>query len=267
MNKAIFSGPAAVTAIRRQPSGYVDIDISCDAIASGGRPGQFVMLRLPLLYDPILPRPFDIVATSPGEGTFRLIIKIVGKATGLLESLRLDDRLDITGPLGDPISDYNCSSLALLVRGCGAAAVLSFLVEAKKHGIVTQTVLSASTASKFILRKEIEALSDNLILATDDGSAGEKALGSEVLKRLVRKTPVERIYSCGGGPFYLPDLLELDGQGQAPVWLFLESYMACGFGHCHGCAVKKRSGGYALVCREGPLFRLSDIEEPCPIYQ
>jgi dihydroorotate dehydrogenase electron transfer subunit len=267
VNNTVISETAAVTAIRRQPAGYIDLDLSSRAIATHSRPGQFVMLRLPERRDPILPRPFDVVSTSPRTGTFRLIIKIAGRATVLLEALRAGDSLEITGPLGKPITDFTCASLALLVRGCGAAAVLSFLEETKKRGIVTHTILSASTAEKFILKNEIEALSDRLILATDDGSAGEKALGSTILKRLVGESSVERIYSCGGGPFYLPDLRELDRSGRAPVWLFLESYMACGFGHCHGCAVKKSGGGYSLVCQDGPLYKLADIEEPCPIYQ
>ncbi len=267
MNNTAISEAAAVTAIRRQPVGYLDIDLSSQAIAARSRPGQFVMLRLPGWRDPLLPRPFDIVSASPRTGTFRLIIKIVGRATGLLEALRVGDTLEITGPLGKPITDFNCTSLALLVRGCGAAAVLAFLEETKKRGIATHTILSAATAARFILKNEIEAFSDRLILATDDGSAGEKALGSTILKRLAGETKVDRIYSCGGGPFYLPDLRELDRSGRAPVWLFLESYMACGFGHCHGCAVKKSGGGYSLVCQDGPLFKLADIEEPCPIYQ
>lgn len=263
----IVSGPVIVSAVRRQPEGYVDIDLSSPAIARTGGAGQFVMLRLPRRLDPILPRPFDIVSCSPETGTFRLIIKIVGKATELLESLGAGDTLEVTGPLGKPITDYNCRSLALLVRGCGAAAVLTFLDEAKKRRVRTTTILSAATASKFILKDEIEALTDRLILATDDGSAGEKALGSALLKRVVGESPVERIYSCGGGPFYLPDLRDLNQHGEAPVWLFLESYMACGFGHCHGCAVQLKNGGYGLVCQDGPLFKLGDIEEPCPIYQ
>jgi NAD(P)H-flavin reductase len=267
VNTTIFSGRAAVSAIRREPRGYLDIDIACPNVAIRGGPGQFVMLRPPLLNDPLVPRPFDIVSTSPVAGTFRLIIKIVGRATGLLESLREGDGLDITGPLGAPITDYACSSLALLVRGCGAAAVLAFLAEAKKRKIAVHTVLSAASADRFILRRELEELSDSLLLVTDDGSAGEQALGSAVLKRLVQRTPVDRIYSCGGGPFYLPDLKELDADKKAPVWLFLESYMACGFGYCHGCAVKKSGGGYSLVCKDGPLYKLSEIEEPCPIYQ
>jgi dihydroorotate dehydrogenase electron transfer subunit len=138
---------------------------------------------------------------------------------------------------------------------------------ARRHRIAVHTVLSASTAAKFILQEELAALSESLSLATDDGSAGQKALGSDVLRTLVARQPVDRIYSCGGGPFYLPALEELDGARRAPVFLFLESYMACGFGYCHGCAVSRRDGGYSLVCQDGPLYKLAEVKDPCLIYQ
>ncbi|MBN2353138.1 MAG: hypothetical protein JXD23_11255 [Spirochaetales bacterium] len=267
MESNAYTRTAIVRTVKNAPAGYLDLTIEEPAIAGAARPGQFVMLRFGRTLDPILPRPFDIVETVGNGRSFRLIIKIVGAATRLLESVRTGDEVRVTGPLGAPITDFNCRSLALLVRGCGAAAVIAFLQEARRRGIAVHSVLSASSASKFILRDEFAALSDTLILATDDGSAGEKALGTDVLRRLLAERKVDRVYSCGGGPFYLPFLEEWERSKISPVYLFLESYMACGFGHCHGCAVPRRDGGYSLVCRDGPLFRLSEVKDPCLIYQ
>jgi dihydroorotate dehydrogenase electron transfer subunit len=39
-----------------------------------------------------------------------------------------------------------------------------------------------------------------------------------------------------------------------PCWASLENPMACGFGVCLGCAVPLRTGAFALVCRDGPVF-------------
>ncbi|HEQ71413.1 MAG TPA: hypothetical protein ENN69_02900 [Spirochaetia bacterium] len=267
MSVPLFSGSVPLTRLAHAPSGYLDCVLGAPDVAGTARPGQFVMVGLPGRTDPLLARPFDIVEVFPETGEFRLIIKVVGKATRLLKELGPGDRLTVTGPLGKPITDYSFSSLALLVRGCGAAAVLFFLQEARRNNIRVHTVLSAATEEKLICRSEIAALSDSIHFATDDGSLGEKLLGTEVLRRVLSEHHVERVYSCGGGPFYQPYLEEIEKSGALPVYLFLESYMACGFGACHGCAVKKREGGYALVCQDGPLFRLRDIADPCLIYQ
>ncbi len=258
---------AVVRTVAHAPDGYLDLVLDEPGISRAARPGQFVMLRFAPGLDPILPRPFDIVETLGNGQSFRLIVKIVGNATRILASVKPGDAVRVTGPLGAPIADFGCASLAFLVRGCGTAAALFFLKEARARRIVIHTVLSASTASKFILKDEIAALSDTLLLATDDGSAGEKALGTDVLRKFLARREVDRVYSCGGGPFYLPFLEDWEAGKKSPVYLFLESYMACGSGQCHGCAVPRRAGGYALVCREGPLFRLSEVKDPCLIYQ
>jgi len=53
---------------------------------------------------------------------------------------------------------------------------------------------------------------------------------------------------------------KLDAEGGIEGFVFLEELMACGLGDCHGCAVKKAKGeGYFLVCRDGPVFRASEV--------
>ena len=90
----------------------------------------------------------------------------------------------------------------------------------------------------------------------------------DVVDKFLKKHKVDRIYSCGGGPFYYPQLETLHTKDHLPVFLFVENYMACGSGHCHGCAIKMRnSNDYYLVCQDGPLFSLDEVENPCLIYQ
>jgi dihydroorotate dehydrogenase electron transfer subunit len=47
---------------------------------------------------------------------------------------------------------------------------------------------------------------------------------------------------------------ELAAAAGQPCLASLENRMACGFGVCLGCAVPRAAGGYALVCRDGPVF-------------
>ncbi|MBN1524288.1 MAG: hypothetical protein JW904_07400 [Spirochaetales bacterium] len=270
MPQTVTASLIKIITVLHEPDGYIDLILYNPSIAKNAGPGQFVMMKAAPVNDPILPRPFDIVDTFPREGTFRLLIKINGRGTALMNSLKPGDDVFITGPLGKPITDFSFSSCAVLFRGCGAAAVLMFIREAKKRGITVYGIASAASSDKLVCKSEISALCDEYLVATDDGSLGLQALGTEVLKNIVEGEGVDRIYSCGGGPFYLPYLMEV--QDRLPVYLFLESYMGCGVGHCHGCAVPKKSRPgdpvqYTLVCQEGPLYKLDEVEDPCQIYQ
>jgi len=268
LSETIYAGDARVVSVREAPRDYLDIILECTQIAADSEPGQFVMLKSWSGNDPILPRPFDIVETNKKTNTLRLIIKVVGRGTMLMKQLRQNDRVTISGPLGKPITDYNFNTMVILARGCGAAAVLFFARKAFTKGITIHTILSAATKQKLILENELKSISKTLLTATDDGSSGYQGLGTDVLAEFLAKNNTDRVYSCGGGPFYYPYLEQLQSSGKLPVYLFVENYMACGTGHCHGCAVKKKhKEDYYLVCRDGPLFRLDEVEEPCLIYQ
>jgi dihydroorotate dehydrogenase electron transfer subunit len=242
-----------------EPSGYLDLLIRQPEICRTSRPGQFVMLRGWPGSDPILPRPFDIVDTYPDQEAFRLIVKIEGRGTELLSRLQPGAELQVTGPLGQPLKDFACSSLALLVRGAGAAAVVLLAREASRRGVEVITYLSARTADRLVALSYLKAVSAALEVATDDGSAGYHGSALDLLDRRLVDNPPERIYSCGARRF-ARRVQQLDREGRVEGFVFLEGLMACGMGNCHGCAVKKDGEpGYFLVCRDGPVFRASGV--------
>lgn len=259
MADAPFSNPGTLISSVVRPQGYLDLVIRQPETARQARPGQFIMLRGWPGQDPLLPRPFDIVDADPEVGSFRLIVKIEGRGTALLSRLRPGSELKVTGPLGQPLEDFSCASLALLVRGAGAAAVVLLAREASRRGVEVTTFLSARTADKLVARDYLEPVSASLEVATDDGSAGYHGSALDLLERLLKKRPPERIYSCGARRF-ARRVQELDLAGRVEGFVFLEGLMACGMGNCHGCAVKKREEpGYFLVCRDGPVFPASKV--------
>jgi dihydroorotate dehydrogenase electron transfer subunit len=254
MNTAPIYSRAALISAAAEPAGYLDLLLAEGGVASRARPGQFVMIRGWPGMDPLLPRPFDIVDTDPDGGSFRLIVKIEGRGTELLSHLRPGSELQVTGPLGQPVTDFSCSSVALLVRGAGAAAVVLLAREAKRQGAEVTTFLSARTSDRLVARKYLEPLSTTLEVATDDGSAGYHGSALDLLDRLLAARPPQRLYSCGARRF-ARRVQALDLEGRIQGFVFLEGLMACGMGNCHGCAVKKREeAGYFLVCRDGPVF-------------
>jgi len=245
--------------LAEEPRGYLDLLVEVDSIPAQARPGQFVMLRAWPGDDPFLPRPFDIAQADPARSTLRMFVKIEGRGTALLRELKPGAPLQLAGPLGRPIADLDCSSLALLARGVGAAAVTFLAAEALKRGLRVYSFLSASSAERLVCRKLLEEASTSLAVATDDGSAGYHGSALDLVEQLLTGSPVERIYSCGSRRF-ARYVKELDCSGKVKGFVFLEGFMACGLGDCHGCAVKRERGeGYFLVCQDGPVLRAGEV--------
>jgi dihydroorotate dehydrogenase electron transfer subunit len=245
---------AEILSLEEKPKGYINLVLGEGTIARTARPGQFVMIRAWPAGDPVLPRPFDIVSADPETGTFRLCVKVEGRGTALLASRAAGDRVSVTGPLGRGIETVEGRGIALLVRGAGAAAVVFLAREAALRGIPVYTVLSAASANRLVCRKELEETSKELLIATDDGTEGYKGSGTDLLDRLVANGKVDQVYTCGARRF-ARHVRGLDESKKIEGFVFLEGFMACGMGDCHGCAVKKADGeGYYLVCRDGPVF-------------
>lgn len=250
----------AVLLDRREPAqGYLELELECPSIARAAGPGQFVMVRAWPGSDPYLPRPFDILSTDPSRGTLRLFVKVEGRGTALLRGLAPGAAATLTGPLGRAVSLGEPAALALLVRGAGAAAVVYLAQEAARRGAEVYTVLSASTASRLVCREYLQAASRELVLATDDASAGHGGPAVALLDGLLERRAIRQVYTCGSRRF-ARHVQELDRRGRVRGFVFLEGLMACGLGDCHGCAVRRADGaGYSLVCRDGPHFPAAEV--------
>jgi dihydroorotate dehydrogenase electron transfer subunit len=251
---------ATVLEVKHLGQEYVDLLLREPEISRIAGPGQFLMIRAWPGSDPMLPRPFDIMQCDPRACTFRLFVKVEGRGTGLLRSLAPGATLMVTGPLGKPVEDFTFSSVAFLLRGAGAAAVVHLAESCRSRGIQVYSILSASTASRIVCREYLQPPSTELLIATDDGSEGHRGLATELLDRLLDRRTLDRIYTCGSRRF-ARHVQRLDREGRAAGFVFLEGLMACGLGDCHGCAVARTDGdGYYLVCRDGPNFPVAEVQ-------
>ena len=81
---------------------------------------------------------------------------------------------------------------------------------------------------------------------------------TDLLEEELGRGPGARVYACGPTPM-MRRCAELADAAGAAACASLENTMACGFGVCLGCAVPVRRGGFALVCRDGPVFAAADV--------
>jgi dihydroorotate dehydrogenase electron transfer subunit len=222
------------------------------------QPGQFYMLAAEAGWGggagerPYLPRAFSYARAAAGEGGLRLdfLLEAIGPGTERLAELGPGDGLALVGPLG--IGFRLRPGRALLVGGGIGAAPMVCLSEALPEPRVLLGFRSEAFAPAATL------FSGDVELATDDGSAGRRALVTELLREELDRDALATVYACGPPPM-LEAVRALCAERAVPAQLALESGMACGFGACFGCVVPSRDG-YLRLCLDGPVLDAERLE-------
>lgn len=204
-----------------------------------GEPGQFYMLRGWEL-DPLLARPISICNISNGMVTF--LYEVVGKGTRMMSELKAGDTLELLGPLGTGFDLELGGRLALISGGAGMAPLIYL-----KNRLENDMDFYCGFQSEPYYIDEIEKGVDNIYITTEDGSAGHRGFVTELF------TPerYDTVITCGPTPM-MKEIVKICGKHDIPVYMSMESHMACGIGTCLGCTVETTSG-ILRVCREGPV--------------
>lgn len=227
----------------------------------GSEPGQFVMLSpgargsVPRC-DPLLPRPMAVYRTRAGDGDpqIEILFKIHGRGTALLADLAPGERVGVVGPLGTPFPDPAPGARAVIVAGgTGIASVYEFATGLHVRGIPVSVLLGARSAGDLMGEGDFAASGIDLAIATEDGSRGSRGLVTDLLEGALSDARAADVYACGPTAM-MAAVARIAAQRNLQCYASLENPMACGFGVCLGCAAPLRDGGFALVCRDGPVL-------------
>ncbi len=218
--------------------------------------GHFFMIESSYSSDPLLKRPFSVLDSR--DGCLYFLIALRGKGTSFLRGLKTGRILNMLGPLGRgfPLVEES-EPLYIVAGGVGIACVFPLI---KKYR--NATVFYGSRRSDgLILREWIEEITSELYLSTEDGSEGEKGDVLSLLEKYIADHQEGdgrvKIYCCGPHPMY-EKMAEVLSEKKEDIYVSLEERMACGIGACLSCVVMT-AHGYLRICREGTVFRLSDI--------
>lgn len=238
-------------------------------VASRAAPGQFLMLLLPGLRDPLLPRPF---AVWDAEGCrVDVLYRVVGKGTELLSGLRAGDGLHVLGPLGKGFRLPDPPVACLFVAGGVGIASLFWAAKRCAQESNRTVLLYGGRARDEIVRLDsLEAMGVRLRVATEDGSLGLRGLVTDLLEDYLSESGdggrgLEQAFVCGP-PGMLSRTAGLLHRARIDGQVSLEARMACGYGVCQGCAARTvdphGEGGwtYRKVCTDGPVFGLSEVD-------
>ncbi len=244
------------------------------ALAHGAYPGQFVMLRCSddAAYgceggghadDPLLPRPMSCYRLRHGsEGLeWGILYDVVGRGTAWLAARKPGDQVYCWGPLGRGYQiGRNSKNLLLVAGGIGVAPLVWLADDAVARGLNVTMVIGARSAEHVypsrLLPPEVE-----VIVTTDDGSAGRRGLATEPFAELLEWC--DQAFACGPNVMFRAMAgIVRRAKVRRSVQVLLEERMGCGTGICYSCAVEVRvRGGRAmkLVCKDGPRFDIRDL--------
>ena len=210
-------------------------------VSLSSKPGQYVMVWIPQKNE----KPFGIVSPNP----LTLTIARVGPFTEEIHALKLGDPMTFRGPYGS--SFHYGSGNYLLVGGGYGTVPLFFLASEilkKKRSKVT-VVIGAKTKKELVFINRFEKLGCVTYASTDDGTLGHKGFAADLVSRLLKRTPFQKIYTCGPKPM-MKQVAALSNEHRIPCEISMESFFKCGgVGLCGECSLKGN-----LVCKDGPIF-------------
>lgn len=209
------------------------------------RPGQFINLLLPGRF---LRRPISVYDWE--EDRVTVVYKTVGHGTEQLAQMKPGEKLDTLTGLGNGYDLSKAGERPLLLGG-GAGVPPMYLLarRLKEQGREVTAVLGFNTREEVFAEEAFRALSCRVVVATADGSYGEKGFVTDVMP-----TNYSYVYACGPEPMLRAVHRTVKTSGQ----FSLEERMGCGFGACMGCSIQTASGP-RRICKEGPVFEKEEI--------
>ncbi|BBB49565.1 sulfide/dihydroorotate dehydrogenase-like FAD/NAD-binding protein [Pelolinea submarina] len=233
------------------------LEIEAPLIAKKFKAGQFIVLR-PLETSERVP--LTIMKTDPQAGTITLIVKAIGLSTRQLCALEKGQTVaDLLGPLGKSSEIENYGTVVIVGGGVGTAVAFAVAQSLKEAGNRIITISGARDQSFVILEDDLREISDELIMATDDGSYGVKGFVTEQLKGLyARGEKIDRVIAAGPLPM-MRFISDITREHNTPTVVSLNPIMVDGIGMCGGCRALV-GGKIVFVCVDGPEFDAHQVD-------
>jgi ferredoxin--NADP+ reductase len=225
--------------------------VKAPRIAQKTQPGQFVILRVTDSGERI---PLTVADYNREEGTITLIFQKIGKSTILMGKLKEGDHiLNLLGPLGEPAELDKWGTVAVLGGGCGVAPVLPKAKALKELGNYIVSIISSRTGSLLICQDDMRNVSDELHIATDDGSLGHHGFGLDILQRFLKEgRRIDHVVAVGPIPM-MRAVCNVTKKYNLPTTVSLAPLMVDGTGMCGACRVTV-DGQVKFACVDGPNF-------------
>ncbi len=220
------------------------------------------MLDLPGRIRPYLRRAYSVADADPGRGEVELLVRAIGPGTAALGELPIGSETRLLGPLGNRFSLDALATgdrVAVVAGGIGAAPFPLLFKALERAGIAADFYLGARNAADLALAARFEGIvPGKTVLATEDGSLGERGFITDVFSRAASGAGYARLYACGPMPMFVA-LARAASSLALSSEFSTEAAMGCGFGVCLGCVIPAVEKPFIVSCTEGPILQPEKI--------
>ncbi|MBP3539866.1 MAG: sulfide/dihydroorotate dehydrogenase-like FAD/NAD-binding protein [Oscillospiraceae bacterium] len=237
-------------------------EIEAPLIAKHAQAGQFVIFRLDEQGERV---PVSVAGWDREKGTVTVMVQAAGRTTRMLHTVEQGDYItDIVGPLGKATEMEGLKKVCVVGGGVGCAIAYPIALEMHKLGIEVTFIAGFRSADIVILKEELAAASDKLIICTDDGSYGEHGFTTKYLQQEIDaniaegKPQFDRVIAIGPDIMmkFLADVTRPYG---IKTIISLDPIMVDGTGMCGGCRVIV-GGETKFACVDGPDFDAHEVD-------
>lgn len=231
--------------------------VEAPLIANKAKSGQFIILRASEDGERI---PLTVADVNKEEGTVTIIYQEVGFTTKLLGTLNVGDSLPtFVGPLGIASHLEGYKKAAVIGGGLGTAIAYPQAKALHELGAEVHVVCGFRNKEMIILEEEMGAVSDKLVVTTDDGSNGTKGFVTDALKQLIEDGNKYDLVIAIGPMVMMKFVSKLTKEYGIKTLVSMNPIMIDGTGMCGGCRVTV-GGETKFACVDGPDFDGHEVD-------
>ena len=228
------------------------MDIEAPRVAKKAQAGQFIVLRVDEKGERI---PLTIANFNRDTGVVNIVFQVIGASTMALAALNAGDSLlDFVGPLGKPskIKKFN-GTVVVVGGGIGVAPTFPIARAMKEAGNKVIAIMGAETKDILIMEAEMQAVTDEIMITTDDGSRGIKGFVTYAVEELYKRGENIAQVTAIGPVIMMKSVADVTRKLAIPTVVSLNPIMVDGTGMCGGCRVTVGEET-KFACVDGPEF-------------
>lgn len=234
------------------------LEVHHPALARAAKPGQFVIVMTHAKGERI---PLTIADFDRDKGTVTLVIQAVGKTTREMQGLCQagTELFGLVGPMGEPSHIGDARKVVCVGGGLGIAPIYPQARGFKESGAYVIGVVGFRNRDLVFWEDKFRACCDELIICTDNGSAGIKGLVTEGIKMAVEQhSDIDEVVAIGP-PIMMKACAETTRPLGIKTMVSLNPIMVDGTGMCGGCRVKI-GDRMKFACVDGPDFDGHEVD-------